>query len=363
MEENLIMAEEKTNLPATTSRPMAIIPQDLDGVWRLANAISKSEITPKEMKTPEKIMVAILHGMEIGMTPMQSLQRIAVINGRPTIWGDAAIGLIRASGKLEKFKEWIDGEGDEMTAHCIMKRRGDAEEVHGTFSVADAKIAGLWSPDKIVKKKEWNSDRIVDKPNDSPWHRFPKRMLQMRARAFPARDTFADVLGGLSLREEFEDQEAVDITPAKAAHLPPTLEQKEAPESTSEGANEHPPQSEKVEISLDQASAAASNSGMAGSYEEIPPPADQEPPAISRGDDHPREPIEATAADVPADVNAIAKAFKAAVKANVQDLDDLLSTWKRIVEPHYGDLAQANKDSFDALYLKYEQAFMGEDPK
>ena len=210
--------EQKPQLPAIGGRPQAIIPTDLDSVYRLATAISKSGIAPKGMNTPEQIMVAILHGAEIGLPPMASVQRIAVINGRATIWGDAALGLIMASPAYEEHSETISGEGDERTATCIFYRKGKKPK-HGTFSVADAKRAGLWSPEPVVKKKDWDTKLWVDKPNDSPWHRYPDRMLQMRARGFASRDAFPDVLGGLYLQEELEGIDAIDVTPR---HGPPT---------------------------------------------------------------------------------------------------------------------------------------------
>jgi hypothetical protein len=131
-------------------------------------------------------MVAIMHGLEVGLTPMAALQRIAVVNGRPTIWGDGAMGLVRGSGACEYIRETIAGDGESMVATCQAKRKGEVEPIVGLFSVADAKKAGLWN-------------------KQGPWTQFPKRMLQMRARAFCLRDGFADVLGGLYLREEIED--------------------------------------------------------------------------------------------------------------------------------------------------------------
>ena len=211
--------DQKPQLPAIGGRPQAIIPTDLDSVYRLATAISKSGIAPKGMNTPEQIMVAILHGAEVGLPPMASVQRIAVIGGRATIWGDAALGLIMATPAYEDHEETIVGEGDERTATCVFYRKGKKPK-QGTFSVADAKRAGLWSPDPIVKKKDWDTKQMVDKPNDSPWHRFPDRMLQMRARGFAGRDAFPDVLGGLYLQEEMEGIDAIDVTP-RASYGPP----------------------------------------------------------------------------------------------------------------------------------------------
>lgn len=164
----------------------AIVPQSMEEAYRLGKAVCMAGMAPKGMDTPEKCMIAIMQGMEVGLSPMQSLQRIAVVNGRPTIWGDGAMSLVRASGICEYVRESIKGENDARIAGCVVKRRGEPEEVTRTFSVSDAKKAGLWG-------------------KAGPWTQYPERMLQMRARAFALRDVFADVLGGMYLREELEE--------------------------------------------------------------------------------------------------------------------------------------------------------------
>jgi len=180
------------------SRVAAIIPSDIEQVWRLATMIHKADMAPKDFKTAEKIAVAILHGAEIGLPPMMALQRIAVINGRPSVWGEAVPGIALATGLVEDWAERVDGEGDLMVATCRVKRKGVKTYAEKQFSIADAKQAGLWG-------------------KAGPWTQYPKRMLQMRARvAF--RDLFADALGGLYIAEELIGvDEPKDITPGKPA--------------------------------------------------------------------------------------------------------------------------------------------------
>jgi hypothetical protein len=151
-------------------------------------------MAPKGLDTPEKAMVAIMHGMEVGFTPMAALQSIAVVNGRPTIWGDGALGLCRASPKCEYVRERVEGDGDAMVAICEVGRRGEQKPIIGRFSVADAKKASLWG-------------------KQGPWTQYPKRMLAMRARAFALRDGFADVLRGLGIAEEVADFSPVQDKP------------------------------------------------------------------------------------------------------------------------------------------------------
>ncbi|MFW8695518.1 hypothetical protein ACOI9Y_33635, partial [Mesorhizobium japonicum] len=96
-------------------------------------------IVPNDFaNNPGNILVAIQWGMELGLQPMQAMQNIAVINGRPSLWGDAVIALARSSPLCEYIYESDDGE----TATCRVKRRGEEEQVR-TFSMADAKLAGL----------------------------------------------------------------------------------------------------------------------------------------------------------------------------------------------------------------------------
>lgn len=174
----------------------AIVPQDFDGCWRLATAVCAAGMAPKGLDTPEKATVAIMHGLEVGLTPMAALQSIAVVNGRPTIWGDGAMALVRASGLCDGVDEIIEGTGDAMAARCVVKR--GKETIVRSFTVAQARKAGLWG-------------------KAGPWSQYPERMLAMRARAFALRDGFADVLRGLGIAEEVHD------TPTSTAPVAPLV--------------------------------------------------------------------------------------------------------------------------------------------
>lgn len=171
----------------------AIVPRDIEQAYRMATIIDKAGMAPKAYAgKPEMIMVAIMHGLEVGFTPMAALQSIAVVNGTPTIWGDGALGLVQASGYLEDISEHIEGEDSNAPiAVCTVKRKGRSSHTQRTFSRVDAQKAGLWA-------------------KQGPWAQYPKRMMQMRARSFALRDAFPDVLRGLGIREEVEDTETLE---------------------------------------------------------------------------------------------------------------------------------------------------------
>ena len=176
-----------TEISTSTTPTRGLALQTMAEAMSFANMVAKSDFAPKDFKgKPESCLLAIQHGSEVGLSPMQSLQSIAVINGRPTIWGDAAMALVQASPVCEYVREYIEGDGDAMTAVCEAKRRGYPSPSVSRFSVADAKKAGLWG-------------------KSGPWTQYATRMLQLRARGFALRNAFADALRGLITAEEAQD--------------------------------------------------------------------------------------------------------------------------------------------------------------
>lgn len=161
----------------------SLAPRSLEEAFRLADMLADSEMVPKDFRgKPGNCMIAIQWGAEIGLKPLQALQNLAVINGRPCLWGDALIALVRSSPLCEHIIESMAPNG---TATCLVKRRGEPEQAR-SFSDADAKTAGLLG-------------------KQGPWQTNPARMKQMRARGFALRDVFPDVLKGIALAEEVMD--------------------------------------------------------------------------------------------------------------------------------------------------------------
>ena len=178
----------KTQLVASRETAGGLIPRTFDDLYRLSKIMAASGMMPQGMQKVEQVFVAVQLGLEVGLSPMQAVQNIAVVNGRPSLWGDAAMGLVRASGLCESCVEipLTDSKGAVTGYRCIARRKGESEPIAREFTVDDAKRAGL-----LGKK--------------GPWTEYPQRMLQMRARSWALRDGFADVLKGLSVREEAQD--------------------------------------------------------------------------------------------------------------------------------------------------------------
>ena len=171
-----------TNAITERQTTLDLSPQTFEQALTFSKYLADSDLVPKDFKgKPANCLIAMQWGAELGLKPLQSLQNLAVINGRPALWGDAVIALVLSSPACEYVTEDDDGH----TAYCRVKRKGAPEQVR-TFSIDDARAAGLSG-------------------KQGPWTQYPKRMRQMRARAFALRDVFPDVLRGLPVAEEVMD--------------------------------------------------------------------------------------------------------------------------------------------------------------
>ncbi len=173
----------------TTNNAPAVIPQNevatleqyangLQTKLAMAATLLKSGLIPKSFTSPEGVLTAILYGQELGLSPMQSLMGINVIQGRPSV--DAATikaKVLMAGGRIETVT-WTD------KVCTLVGVRGDwKEEV--TYSIEDAKIAGYTSKEN--------------------WQKQPKAMLYARCVSIIGRNMFADVIKGFYSTEELRD--------------------------------------------------------------------------------------------------------------------------------------------------------------
>lgn len=170
------------------------IPQTYEQAWDYAKKIANTSIVPKDFRgKSEEVFVAMQLGAEVGLAPLSAIQNVAVINGRPSIWGDSMLALIMNHRAYESHEEYLENEDDpeKMTGvHTIIRKGHKPHTIR--FSVADAKTARLWG-------------------KEGPWTNYPKRMLRLRARGWALRDKFADALRGMITREEADDYPGVTI--------------------------------------------------------------------------------------------------------------------------------------------------------
>jgi len=183
----------------------------LEDLYRFSVSVHASKLAPQGLDTPEKIMVAAQLGAELGLSFMQAVSSIHVINGKPGLSGEATLALIRASAACE----WIRisyGKDDAGVFGIVESMRKGAPGPETTrFTQADAKQAGLWGGKDV-------------------WRKYPGPMCQWRALAVHARQNYSDVTLGIGVREELDDygpRVLRDVTPradtAAADPLAPAL--------------------------------------------------------------------------------------------------------------------------------------------
>lgn len=170
----------------------SLTPRNLTEAMEYAKLIASSGICPTNYQgKPGDVLVAVQYGLELGLPPMQAVQSVAVINGKPSVYGDALLAVVQRSGLLESIEEFDASKAfTEKRGWCKVKRKGDPVPNEASFTWKDAELA------KLIGKQ-------------GPWSMYPGRMLQMRARGFALRDKFADVLKGAITVEEAQDYEVV----------------------------------------------------------------------------------------------------------------------------------------------------------
>lgn len=165
--------------------------------FRISKMMASSDMVPKNYKDkPQDVLIAMEMGRQWNLGPLQAIQNIAVINGKPCAYGDLVLAICSSHPEFEDIKEEpIIGKDGKIEGYiCTVKRKGRSEVKH-SFTVEQAKEAGLWG-------------------KQGPWKTSSARMLQMRSRSFALRDSFSDAMMGISVKEEVQDY--IDITPEPA---------------------------------------------------------------------------------------------------------------------------------------------------
>ncbi|MGH3377921.1 MAG: hypothetical protein ACRDP6_24625 [Actinoallomurus sp.] len=167
--------------PVVLSRPLT----DIDQAWRMANALSKSSLLPDALRNKASdVLSMILYGQDLGLSPMQAIQGIYVVKGKPQMSAQTWIALTRRAGHRITVRE-------HTTEKCTVEiTRGDTGESHAeTFTIADAETARLTGKDSMYAK-------------------YPKRMLLARAVTNCCRFICPEIALGFGAEGEYEEPAA-----------------------------------------------------------------------------------------------------------------------------------------------------------
>jgi hypothetical protein len=172
------------------AKALAIVPRTLAEVSSLADVLAKSTLLPDALrgKVPD-VIVQILAGQELGLSPMASIRGVHIVQGKPVLSADTMVALIHGSGLCEYFS-CVEDTDARVTYET--KRRGAPNPQRTSWSVEDTKRAGLNTKDN--------------------WRLYPRSMMKARCKAILARDVYPDVLAGCYDENEIE-RPRVEATP------------------------------------------------------------------------------------------------------------------------------------------------------
>ncbi len=170
---------------------LMLTPATIDAAKDLAKTLANSGLVPAAYAgKPDMILIAGAMGHRLGLDIFSAMAGIAVINNRPTLWGDAMLGI------CQNRTDWggMQVVRDDATGSCVVTitRKGHPSPYVGSFSMEEAQRAGL-----------------AEKAG--PWKQYPQRMIELRARSYALRSAYADALSGFHSREEMEDVEPREV--------------------------------------------------------------------------------------------------------------------------------------------------------
>jgi hypothetical protein len=170
-----------TELEVREQRPLGMPTQsEFVALTALADTLARSNLIPRGLTgRPGDITVILLTGRELRMAPMQALNKIHVIEGKPTLSAELMLALVLGAGHELDILESTD-----LRCAVRARRRGSDHVTEYEFTADQARTAGL------LNKK-------------GPWQQYPAAMLRARAITIACRASFPDVLmGGVSYAPE-----------------------------------------------------------------------------------------------------------------------------------------------------------------
>lgn len=151
---------------------------------QIAARLSKSSLLPSAVRgKPADLAVIMITGHELGLSPMQALRGLHVVEGRPILSADLIVGLVKKHPACKYFRLV---ESTDERAIYETHREGEPEPTRITWTIQQASKAGL------TGRQNWKAH--------------PAAMLRARASAALARAVYPDVAMGI-----YDQDEALDF--------------------------------------------------------------------------------------------------------------------------------------------------------
>lgn len=178
---------------------------------KLAQTLVQSKALPRDIQNAPQAMVKLQAGLEMGLTPMQALTGLTIINGVANPWGKTVTFLLRQKGWRIAYEE----ADDQCTA--IVKK--DDEEYQETLTFQQAEQSKFTT--QLRKDRDGNYAKDAHgqyiKDLKAGWYPGVNRKLKLRygALSMIIKSYIPEVLGGAAdIAEVAEDYVIEEITPA-----------------------------------------------------------------------------------------------------------------------------------------------------
>ena len=169
---------------------------------KMAKILASSELVPEGSYRgkPANCLIALDMANRMNMSPMNIMQNLYVVKGRPSWSGQYCISAINGCGRFTplEFVQLVNEDGSTK----------------GYFAQATVIATGKICTGSPVTWDMVKAEGWYDKPG-SKWKTMPDQMFRYRAAAFFARTFCPDVLMGLQTVEEVKDVRGYDEPQAK----------------------------------------------------------------------------------------------------------------------------------------------------
>lgn len=187
------MTTTTTALATTDGRTdrAAFEPSTLQEALHVSQVLVASRLLPRAIQTPEAAFAVIATGRELGLSAMQALRAIHIVEGKPTLSADLMVALVKRSPECVFFR-MLESSAERATYET--QRRGEPSPTRLAFTLEEARLSGAASKDN--------------------WRKYPAAMLRARAASGLARAVYPDLVLGVYDPDELDVR---DVTPAPVA--------------------------------------------------------------------------------------------------------------------------------------------------
>lgn len=152
-----------------------------------AKCLAESRLLPRDyVKNPANVLVAIEYGYALGIPPMEALNSIHIVEGKPTLSAGLMSALVRKAGC--KLRVRVEGRGRDAVATASLIRPDD-----------DFEFTCVWDWARAEASKAPFTKSGTVKTN---WANYPEAMLKARAISEVCREGAEDFLHGMAYTDE-----------------------------------------------------------------------------------------------------------------------------------------------------------------